>query len=110
MDNRNIEEITESYITEFNEFWGDKVSDFVSSDSTDVPYKMLNLEFTLYNYSLVRLTLERNTVWLSDVSKGICLKLLGNSIPSNGVGRHLPQIDNEIRLRIPDKYLEAKRW
>lgn len=108
MDDRKINEITDSYVTNIKEFWGDKVSDFVSSNETDTPYKMLELEFTLYNFSLLRLTLERNTVWVDEVSKGICLKLLPNPIQSNELEYHLAQIDSEVRLRIPSKYLKAK--
>jgi hypothetical protein len=108
MDDRDIEEIEKSYILEFSKFWRENAADFVISNSTNEPHKMFDLEFTLYNFCIVRITLEHNSVWVGDVSKGVFLKLLPKSISSNDVVKHLPQIDREVKLRIPDKYLEAK--
>ena len=110
MENRTIEEMEDLLIDEFVKFWGNRVKDFVVSNSTDVPYRMLNIEFTLYNYILIRIILEHNSVFFSDVSKGICLNLLPIAIDVCEVSRCLKEIDSEVRLRIPDKYLRAKGW
>ncbi len=53
---------------------------------------------------------ERNSLFFSEVSKGISCSLLSRKVSYPDLIDTLAEIDEEVRLRIPDKYLVAKGW
>ncbi|WP_211829386.1 hypothetical protein [Kistimonas asteriae] len=105
-----MEEIAETIIDELSGYWGNRVKDFVEMVSTSTPYNRLEMAFTAYNFMVVKLTVEYNFVWFSQLNSGALLKFTNTAVPLESITKALPKVYNEIRLRIPDKYLEANGW
>ncbi|MHA2764466.1 hypothetical protein [Vibrio harveyi] len=111
MDHRiDIDEIEASLVTQISDYWGSAADDFCTSESTNIPFQRFVLEFSLYRYSVVRVNFERNSLFFSEVSKGISFNLLSRKVSYPDLIDTLAEIDEEVRLRIPDKYLVAKGW
>ncbi|MDA0126447.1 hypothetical protein OH459_28145, partial [Vibrio sp. MM46] len=107
---RDIDEIEASIVTQISDYWGSVADDFCTSESTNIPFQRFVLEFSLYRYSVVRINFERNSLFFSEVSKGISFSLLSRKVSYPDLIDTLAEIDEEVRLRIPDKYLVAKGW
>ncbi len=108
MDHRmDIDEIEASLVTQISDYWGSAADDFCTSESTNIPFQRFVLEFSLYRYSVVRVNFERNSLFFSEVSKGISFSLLSRKVSYPDLIDTLAEIDEEVRLRIPDKYLVA---
>ena len=107
---RDIAEIEASIVTQISDYWGSAADDFCTSESTNIPFQRFVLEFSPYRYSVVRINFERNSLFFSEVSKGISFSLLSRKVSYPDLIDTLAKIDEEVRLRIPDKYLVAKGW
>ena len=110
MSKQNIDELSVKIVEEFQAFWGSKSADFCISEATDVPYRMATIEFSLYNYVLVRLQIERDSAWFAQANHQVLFHLLPNSTPIGQIASRLQEVDTEVRLRIPEKFLNAKSW
>lgn len=109
---------TEQMAYDFNniimEKLGNRVDDFVIDDvSNDPNYRTFVVEFDAYNYFRVLIRYERGFF-------GCCLKYgehvyidLTNSqkwYDNIDMDKFLEELQQELELRIPDKYLEAHGW
>ncbi|ENI8077342.1 TPA: hypothetical protein GRR81_25610 [Vibrio parahaemolyticus] len=106
----DIEEIEAGLVTQISDYWGNAAENFCTSGITNIPFPMFVLEFSLYKYLLIRVTFEHNSLFFSEISRGIGFNLLSRSVSYQNLNYVLPQVDEEVRLRIPDKYLVAKGW
>ncbi|QOV28875.1 hypothetical protein INT50_09340 [Vibrio diabolicus] len=106
----DIDEIEASLVTQISDYWGNAADDFCTSESTNIPFQRFVLEFSLYRYSVIRITFERNSLFFSEVSKGISFSILSRKVSYQDLFDTFAEIDEEVRLRIPDKYLVAKGW
>ncbi|MGL1104151.1 hypothetical protein ACSTLM_08170, partial [Vibrio parahaemolyticus] len=106
----DIDEIEASLVTQISDYWGSAADDFCTSESTNIPFQRFVLEFSLYRYSVIRITFERNSLFFSEVSKGISFSILSRKVSYPDLFDTLAEIDEEVRLRIPDKYLVTKGW
>lgn len=101
---------------EIREFFGDRATGFCVNQGTGF-HPAIEISFILYNYFEIILTVERNTAFFALRENKLVISIaktelsktpeienlyLGTDIMSN--------LDSEIRLRIPDKYLKAKGW
>lgn len=104
------DDLENALIDELDNHFKDAVKDYVIKESTDTPFLQLILETTLYNYFVVRVAIEKNTIFFSIVQSGFQLQLFKAPL-SDGELKAVPALlDKEVRLRIPDKYLQAKGW
>lgn len=78
----------------------------------DVNNKTFVVEFVAYNYYWVGIEYEKGriTPYIIEGNRIIRLKELMNWWEELDLSKWIYQVDFEIRLRIPDKYLEAKGW
>ncbi|AZQ12302.1 hypothetical protein [Shewanella khirikhana] len=104
------DDLEDVLIEKLDEHFKTAVKDFVVKESTDTPFLHLTIEMTLYNYFVVRLAIEKNTLFFSIVQSGFQLQLFKTSLSSEDLRAAPSILDKEIRLRIPDKYLQAKGW
>lgn len=88
----------------------DAARDYVIKESTDTPFLQVTLEMTLYNYFVVRASIEKNTIFFSIIQSGFQFSLLDAPLSESSLKKALSNLSHEIKLRIPDKYLEAKGW
>lgn len=107
MPNSNIGDEMVEYL---DHYFGCPAKDYVIRESTATPYIQLIMEFTVYNYFVVRLTVEKNTMFFSIFQSGNELPLLKSALSIESLDSTIKNLDEEIRLRIPDKYLQAKGW
>ena len=108
-----MDELSIGLIREVKNYFQDRVSDFCSSSGHGFP-PGINIEFILYKYLLVEILIERNTAFIGIREGKKLISLLSTELLKSdkcylrkGV---IGELDQEIRLRIPDKYLTAKGW
>ena len=102
--------VEDSIIEELDEYFKHAVRDFVVKESSNTPALQVTLEMTLYNYFVVRVTVEKGVVFFSIVQSGFLFKLFKLELSEENLKIAPKKLDEEIKLRIPDKYLDAKGW
>ena len=104
-------EILEDKLIEIlDSHFGQAVNDFVVKESSDIPALQLVIEMSLYNYFVVRAFVEKRTISLSILQSGFQFKLFSISMIDESIDSIPAKLEEEVRLRIPDKYLTAKGW
>ena len=92
---------------------GDKVKDFCISDIyDDVNNRAFSVEFAAYDYFPIRLNYERGRFGCC-ISYGERTVALSNSQQWWEVADFdvfFKELERELKLRIPDKFLKAHRW
>lgn len=104
------DDLEDALIKKLSEHFKEAAKDYVVKDSTETPFLQLTIEMTLFNYFVVRVMVEKNTVFFSIVQSGVQLPLFKSELSDSGLDAAPSVLDSEIRLRIPDKYLRAKGW
>lgn len=104
------QELAGKLVRDLSVFFADAGDDFVIIESTDYPMMMVQIEFTIYKYFLVRLTLQSKSISFSIMNCGQWLKVTQGMVPLENLANEMAEFDENIRLRIPDKYLSAKPW
>lgn len=106
---RNSEVISDEIIDKLINHFNKKVRGFVVSDSTDTPYTMFKIEFIMYDFYNIVLTYDRGRFGCSIVNgnKFISIKNSQQWYDKADMKIFLDEFQQQIELRIPDKYLEA---
>lgn len=104
------DDLEDALIERLDEYFKNAVKDYVVKESTNTPFLLLTIEMTLYNYFVVRVTIEKNTMFFSVVQSGFQLQLFKAPLSDSELNMASVTLDKEVRLRIPDKYLQAKGW
>lgn len=104
------DDLEDSLIKNLGKHFKDAVKDFVVKESTETPFLQLIIEMTIYNFFVVRVAIEKNTMFFSIVQSGFQLPLLRVALSDTELQVAPATLDKEIRLRIPDKYLRQKGW
>ena len=103
---------SETAINSLMDSFGDAVSAIVLDGVTDIPSKAFYIEFVLYNYFCMRFNYDRGHF-------GSCIVNGENAVSIQtkiewddecDYSKYWQEVKDEIRLRIPDKYLEKHRW
>ena len=95
------------------ERFGDRVDDFVISNVVDNPnWREFSIEFFAYNYFFIRLNYDRGRFGCC-----ICIGEYGISLENTkkwwdtaDFDIFFDDLERELELRIPDKFLKAKGW
>lgn len=95
------------------EKFGDKLNNFSISDVIDDPnHRAFSIEFEAYDYFPIRLNYDRGCfgccICFGEI--GIDLKNSQKWWDEADFDVFFKELQDEIELRIPDKYLEAKGW
>lgn len=104
------DQLKDILIKKLNEHFGERAQGYVVKLSTDIPFLQLEIDVILYNYFLVRVSIERQAVYLAVAESQVVLRLLKLALSDSNLDDFAAMLDKETRLRIPDKYLEAKGW
>lgn len=87
-------------------------------ESVDSPYLSIRANLSFYNYCVVVMHIEHGGVsfwwYLSEAvfeltRASVLVGDTGKNMERIGV-KTLTELDREIRLRVPDKFLSAKGW
>ena len=100
-----IEEIMKNYFQE-------KIGSFALSRQRNEPYVEFSLEFNIYNFYHIFLNYDRGCFGcaISYGGKGIPLKNSQKWYEEADLNIFVAELDKEIRLRIPNKFLEYYGW
>ncbi|MEJ2046169.1 MAG: hypothetical protein P8X89_23175 [Reinekea sp.] len=104
------EDLEGMLINKFDQYFQKIAKDYVVKSSTNTPFLEMTIEMTLYNYCIVRVSVEKSTIFFSIVQSGFLLQLFKTSLSEDDLDAALLTLANEVKLRIPDKYLQAKGW
>lgn len=90
----------------------ERITNIMLFDVTDEPYKMFSIKFTLYGYFVIRFNYDRGHFGCSIVFGEDSVMLPSNIQWDDNCDLNVfwDKIDEQVRLRIPDKYLEYNKW
>ncbi|TDW09191.1 hypothetical protein EDD63_1624 [Breznakia blatticola] len=113
MQLNSTHEMAISLDEKIREYFGDRVDNFAIFDvNDDVNHRTFSIDFEVYNYFNIRLNYERGRFGCS-INHGQNYVSLENSqkwFDKADFNIFFKELKEEIELRIPDKYLEAKGW
>ncbi len=112
MQKNNVQDIAREFIQTAKKHFNNKIEGIILYSVTDEPYKMFSVKFCAYKFYTIVLNCERGHFGCS-ISNGNDAISLDNRIEwddSCDLGEFWADIDKQIRLRIPDKFLEANSW
>lgn len=104
------DDLEDVLIEKIDDYFKGGAKDYVIKESTDTPFLQLTMELTLYNFFVIRVAIEKSTMFFSIVQSGFLLPLFKKSLSESGLNEAPIILDEEVKLRIPDKYLKAKGW
>lgn len=93
--------------------FGDRVDDFVILDVIDDPnWREFGIEFYAYDYFIVRLNYDRGRFGccICEGKYGIRLNSSQENWDTADFDIFFDDLERELELRIPDKFLKAKGW
>lgn len=105
-------QLVDEIANEFETYFGDKIDTISIYNVTDTPYPMFNFRFELYNSFIIEFSYNRGAIGC-----GINFGNYGVDVKNNigwydlkNIGQFCKELDEDIRLRIPDKFLQRKGW
>ncbi|WP_240628620.1 hypothetical protein [Bacillus salacetis] len=106
------ETIEDFIIEELKKRFHEKVENFVISNSTDIPYTMTSIVFKMYNYFHVRFNYDRGSFGCSIVNGeyGISIDSSETWFDQADFDKFFSDLQKQIELRIPNKFLEHHGW
>ena len=112
MQNSNAEEIAINFINRLKSHFGSRVDEFSIYSITDDPYTMFSIKFTAYSYFSIIFNYDRGSFGccISNGGDGISLKSSQQWYDKADMNIFLKEIEQQIELRIPDKFLKFYGW
>ncbi len=115
MQQNSVDDIIRYMEQKMNNYFGNRIEGYSIYNFDDSPYaRTFNMIFSLYNYFTVGLNYDRGKFGCHIVN-GKWGVALNNSQERRDLERadidlFIREIDEQVRLRIPDKYLEYYGW
>jgi len=102
----------DEFMTAFDKHFGDKIDEFMVLNQTDTPITSFRFEFTMYKYFAVVFDFERAHFGCAILvgSGSIPLRLSQGWYDNFKMKTFLKELQEQIELRIPDKFLEYNGW
>lgn len=113
MELNETEKMASLFCDKLEEKFTDKVDDFCIMDVIDDPnHRAFSVEFEAYNYFSIRMNYDKGRFGccISFGSKGISLENSQKWWEEADFDVFLKELQEEIELRIPDKFLKARGW
>ncbi|SDZ50599.1 hypothetical protein SAMN05421736_11532 [Evansella caseinilytica] len=112
MQNKNSETISDEIIDKLSEYYQKGIDDFAVLRATDSPYTMFQIEFVMYKYFNIVLNYDRGRFGCSILNGNKYLPLENSQkwYDKADMNVFLKELDEQIKLRIPDKFLEFYGW
>jgi len=112
MQNKISSQKARDIISFLEEYFNNRIDVFTIFNSTDVPYPMFGIRFTLYNYYNIIFNYDRGKTGFT-ILNGQDVIGLNNSqtwFDEADLDVLCKELDEKVRLRIPDKYLAYYNW
>lgn len=105
-------------LLEIKEYFGGRVRGFSTSEKQLSPILSIKMDFIVYEYFHLAFEVERSKAGFGIKEGAIGIPLITFEVPAlNDCGGKriieknvLALLDDKVRLRIPDKYLEKEDW
>ena len=112
MEKNSAKESAREFIETAKKYFGNRVQGFSLYSVTDEPYKMFSLKFHAYEFYVVILNYDRGHFgcYISFGTDAIALESNKEWDDNGDLFDFWADIDEQLKLRIPDKYLIAKGW
>lgn len=112
LENNKSEIISGEIIYILDKYFGERLEDYAIDDMTDIPYTMFSISFKAYNYFIIYLNYDRGRFGcaIEQGDKGIGLKNSQKWYDKTDMNIFLKELEEQIELRIPDKFLEYHGW
>jgi len=110
--NKSVHQISNDIVTVLKEYFNDRIDEFTIFNITDVSYPMFSIRFTLYNYYNLIFNYDRGSIGFAILNgqNGIGLKNSQPWFDKADLDVLCKELDQKVRLRIPDKYLAYYNW
>lgn len=111
--NNDYEIIVYELEEKLKEYFENKIGTFTLSNHRNIPYPEFSLEFELYNFYNIILNYDRGRFGcaiLYSESRGAGLPNSQQWYDKADLDIFVRELDEEIRLGIPDKYLKHYGW
>ncbi|WP_239256414.1 hypothetical protein [Listeria ilorinensis] len=111
-NNLTAKETAKLVIDNFEQHFGKKFDGYVIFNLTDTPYTMFSIRFTAYSYFNVLFNYDRGSFGccIETGNYGIDLESSQQWFDKADFKKYCRDIQQEIEIRIPDKFLRYKGW
>jgi len=112
LQNNSYEVIKDEIKKALKEHFKDKIGTFSIFGQTDTPYTMFSMQFTMYKYFNVILNYDRGSFGCSIINGDVGISLNNSQkwYDTADMNVFLQDLQQQIELRIPDKFLEYHGW
>ena len=112
MQKNKANETAKDVIKVAKSYFKDRINNITLFNVTDEPYKMFSIKFKIYDYFVIIYNYDRGHFGCGIVFGEDSIMLPSNVEWDDGCDFEAfwKEIDEQIRLRIPDKYLQARGW
>jgi len=95
-----------------NNYFADRIDNISIFNTTEEPYTMFNISFKAYDYFIILFNYDRGRFGctIDGGSAGITLKNSQKWYDTADMNVFLQDLQQQIELRIPDKFLEYHGW
>jgi len=108
----DVHQISNNIVTALEEYFNDRIEGYSVYDIMDVPHQMFTISFTLYNYYNLAFNYDRGRIGfvILDNHDGFGLKNSQPWFDKADLDVLFKELDEMVRIRIPDKYLAYYNW
>ncbi|WP_060681095.1 hypothetical protein [Virgibacillus halodenitrificans] len=112
MEKNNARDTAREFIKTAKKYFNNKIDGFTLYSVTDEPYKMFSIKFCVYNFYVVILNYKRGHFGcaISYGDDAISLNTRNEWEDNSDLIEFWSDIDKQLKLRIPDKFLDANGW
>lgn len=112
MEGNSAQDTARKFIKTAKKYFCNKIEGITLYSVTDEPYKMFSLKFCAYKFYIIVLNYDRGHFGcsISNGTDAISLESNKQWDDNSDLEEFWSDIDKQLKLRIPDKFLEANSW
>lgn len=112
LQSKNSDNLSDEIIDKLSNYFGDRIGAFSVYNMIDEPHIAFNINFELYHYFIINFSYDRGSIGCSvpQGKYGIDLKNSQEWYDRADMDIFLQELEQQIELRIPDKFLEYNGW
>lgn len=109
LQNKGYEYISNELMDFMSKYFNNKIGTFIITYQTDKPHTEFSFNFTIYNYFVIKLNYDRGRFGCSIIfgEAGLSIDISQKWYDQADLRTFCKELDDQVRLRIPDKYLNS---